>query len=64
MELTINQATSYLNDDELQVGREDIVYDAALRWIRHDESRKQYMKDILGEQGLILIQQIILLENK
>ena len=53
MELNVGQVTSYLDDDDLQVGREDVVYDAAMKWIRHDPNgRNQFVLEVLGETKL------------
>jgi len=49
LELNIRQVTLYLDDDDLQVGREDVVYDAAINWIRHDSNgRCQFLEEVLG----------------
>ncbi|XP_076802565.1 kelch-like protein 29 [Clavelina lepadiformis] len=48
LELGVRTLTKYLDDDDLNVIREDLVYDAAMRWIRHDDvTRSQFVEQVL-----------------
>jgi len=48
LELSVDEVISLFSDDELNVKNEEVVWEAALRWISQDpENRKSYIVDLL-----------------
>ncbi|XP_074072989.1 kelch-like protein 35 [Macrotis lagotis] len=50
LELELAQVTELLADDNLVVAREEAVFEAAMRWVRHDPSARQRQLSCLLEQ--------------
>ncbi|XP_039248327.1 kelch-like protein 24 isoform X2 [Styela clava] len=47
LDLTINDLISYLTDDELSVNKEDVVFEAAMKWIEEKEEGQNYLPRVL-----------------
>jgi kelch-like protein 10 len=48
LDLTLQEVLDIFGDDELNVKNEEVVWEAAIRWIGHDaENRKQYIVELL-----------------
>nr|XP_002121338.1 kelch-like protein 24 isoform X1 [Ciona intestinalis] len=47
LQLTIDDVIDYLNDDDINVAREDLVFDAAIRWLRHQPNPTNLTQRVL-----------------
>ena len=64
LEMTLNQLDSYLSSNYLWVDREDIVLEAALRWLDYDvNSRSCYTHQVLCAVRMPLLPPDVLLER-
>ena len=64
LEMTLDQLESYLSSNYLWVDREDVVLEAALRWLDHDvNSRSCYTHQVLCAVRMPLLPPDVLLER-
>lgn len=58
-ELDLRDLISYLADDDLLVAKEDVVFDAAIRWLHHSPERQKYVSHVLGKLLALPLDKII-----
>lgn len=64
LEMSLNQLECYLSSDHLWVDREDVVLEAALRWLDHDvKSRSSHAHQVLCAVRMPLLPPNVLLEQ-
>ncbi|XP_019381126.1 PREDICTED: kelch-like protein 35 [Gavialis gangeticus] len=62
--LSAKELAGYLSDEQLVVPREEVVFEAAMRWVRHDAAaRKVALKDLLEHVRLPLLDPTYFLEK-
>ena len=55
MDMSIEQLKSLIGDDGLQVTGEEQVFDAVMRWLRHDPKRAPFTYELLSLVRLPLL---------
>ncbi|XP_078512370.1 kelch-like protein 35 [Lissotriton helveticus] len=64
LDLSQAELIAYLSNEELVVMKEEVVYEAAMRWVRHDaKTRKKVLRDILEHVRLPLLDPTYFLEK-
>ncbi|XP_069496165.1 kelch-like protein 35 [Ambystoma mexicanum] len=64
LDLTQSELVEYLSNEQLVVMKEEVVYEAAMRWVRHDAiSRKKALRDVLEHVRLPLLDPTYFLEK-
>ncbi|XP_029458006.1 kelch-like protein 35 [Rhinatrema bivittatum] len=64
LELSQKELTEYLSDEQLVVPREEVVFQAVMRWVRHREAtRKAALKGLLRHVRLPLLHPAYFLEK-
>ncbi|XP_057273383.1 kelch-like protein 35 [Pezoporus wallicus] len=64
LEMDVKELVEYLSDEELVVPKEEVVFEAVMRWVRHDvPGRKGALKDLLEHVRLPLLNPTYFLEK-
>ncbi|XP_043929337.1 kelch-like protein 35 [Protopterus annectens] len=64
LELSEKQLIEYLSDDQLVVEKEELVFEAVMRWVSYDVStREKSLKDVLEHVRLPLLHPLYFLEK-
>lgn len=64
LEMGVKELVEYLSDEQLVVPKEEVVFEAVMRWVRHDvPARKGALKDLLEHVRLPLLNPTYFLEK-
>lgn len=64
LEMGVKELVEYLSDEQLVVPKEEVVFEAVMRWVRHDvPARKGALKDLLEHVRLPLLDPTYFLEK-
>uniref|UniRef100_A0A8C8RDT9 Kelch like family member 35 n=1 Tax=Pelusios castaneus TaxID=367368 RepID=A0A8C8RDT9_9SAUR len=64
LELSVKELIEFLSDEQLVVPEEKVVFEAVMRWIRHDvATRKRALKELLEHVRLPLLDPMYFLEK-